>query len=180
ELQLLALDNLVVVYHTGLDSVFLYDVCRPLIAAADSSGECGGPPGGPPGGPSGGAPGGPLLRGKARGGAPKTDCSKGVRALTPLVKGTSLALQKSPSFWSRSLLEAAAAADNGGDKEAEKRSSKETLQDVELHAPNLEASLFVSPDCVIDFEGGAVYRLALNTSALMHRLLRERQSLVNK
>ncbi|KAL8424478.1 hypothetical protein Efla_003503 [Eimeria flavescens] len=178
ELQLLALDNMLVVYHTALESVLLFDVHRSHIyGAPDGQGppslasQGGGVEGSPPLAAGGGPP-SLRLKGKAAG-APKPDPSKAVRALVPLVRGTPLAAHAAPSF---AAGEAAAADAKRTD--SEQAAGADGLTDVELQATNLEVARFVSPDVVIDDELGSVYRLSLNVNALMHRVLKEKQSLV--
>ncbi|KAL8447290.1 hypothetical protein Emed_004501 [Eimeria media] len=175
ELQLLALDNMLVVYHAALETVLLYDVQRSPVCGG-GEGLLEGAPGSQPGGaPSGsaGAGGPPSLRlkGKAAAGS-KADVSKGVRALVPLVKGTPLASHAAPLF---SAGEETAA---GGKGEETENHNADGLSDVELQATNLALARFISPDVIIDEELGGAYRLSLNTNAIMHRLLKERQSLV--
>lgn len=168
ELQLLALDNMVVVYHAALDSVLLFDVHQSPVCRDD--GTCEGS-----GGLGSHVSTGPSLWIKAKPAAAKADPSKGVRALTPLVKGTPLAMHPAAAFIGEAEREGAGEAE--GDREKEPQASIDGMSDVELQATNLELARFVSPDVVIDGEFGGVYRLSLNISAIMHRLLKEKQSL---
>ena len=132
ELQLLALDNMIVVYHAALDSILLFDVQRSPICAADGVGEGAAP--GAPGGPPGPA----HLRGKDKAVPAKADPSKGVRSLPPLVRGTALCMHPAAPFLNES-------GRGGREDEGEKTKGKQPqmspdgLTDVDLQATNLGA-----------------------------------------
>ncbi|XP_026190368.1 uncharacterized protein LOC34620070 [Cyclospora cayetanensis] len=172
DLQLLALDNMIVVYHAALDSVLLFDVHRSPLYAANGMPEGASlettrsPTGGPP-----------QMRIKGKPVTPKpADLNKGVWAVGPLVRATALSMQPAAPF--RGLGEKrGGAAEGQNENVAEASAPCDGLMDVELQAPNLEVAQFVSPDVIIDAEFGGVYRLELNTYAIMHRLLKEKQSL---